>query len=99
MLSLVVLSNSCMVLTNMSSVVCVFGLVDIRCTFGKAKNVTSVDFTGNSSKICFLLLGDMLLMMSLDSSLCFFIISDEDSWNVLLSVKVRLQSYIYSLPC
>ena len=60
---------------KLSSVVCVFALVDMRwlslCSFGKAYNVPGAAFTGNSCQMCILLLGDMYLMMSLASSLSF----------------------------
>ena len=93
---LVALAISCVVLIMLSSVVCVFVLVDMRWlslySFGKAMNVPGVVFTGNSCEICFLLLGDMLMMMSMASSLCISTISDVGFRYVLLSFKIRLQS-------
>ena len=90
------LSISCVVLIKLSFVACVFVLEDMRClsvhSLGKAHYVHGVAFTGNSSEICFFLLGDSLLLMYLASSLRVVIISDVAIKYVLLSVKIRLQS-------
>ena len=99
---LLALPISCVALIKLPSVVCLLYLVDMRWLslgrFGMANDVPGVTFTGNSCERCILLLDDMLLMMSLASSLFVSIISDVSVGMCCCLLKL-VGNIVYRLPC